>query len=67
MQLNANHPGNLTSYDAWLDSLSRTRSTGHRWRREFPWLNEGIVNVFGKLYITKETIVEFERRARQEN
>jgi hypothetical protein len=53
--------GNLCSFDTWLLSLNRTRSTGHRWRKQFPWLK--VVNVCGKNYITRETIEDFERRA----
>jgi hypothetical protein len=53
----------IVPFQAWLDELTKTRATGHRWRKEYPWLNEGIVNVFGKLYIRRETIAEFERRA----
>jgi hypothetical protein len=32
-----------------------------RWRRQFPWLET--TNIFGKLYIRRKTIEEFERRA----
>ena len=55
------HPGNLASFDAWLASLSKTRTTGFRWRKEYPWLKT--VNIFGRLYISRDTIAEFERRA----
>ena len=65
MQLHASHiqntAGNLLAYDAWIRSLNRTRATGHRWRKVFPWLKT--VNILGKNYITRETIAEFERRA----
>jgi hypothetical protein len=54
-------PGNLVTYDAWIGSLNKTRATGWRWRKTYPWLKT--VNIFGKLYITCETIAEFERRA----
>jgi hypothetical protein len=53
--------GDLVSFDLWLGSLNRTRATGHRWRRKLPWLKT--INVFGKLYIRRTTIEEFERRA----
>lgn len=52
--------GNLVSFDGWLDSLDKTRTTGWRWRRD------GLVktvNIFGKLYITRDEIARFERRA----
>jgi hypothetical protein len=54
-------PGNLVSYDAWIRSLNKTRATGFRWRKEYPWLKT--VNIFGRRYISRETIAEFERRA----
>jgi hypothetical protein len=65
MQINAQKSkvtgaGNLTSFDAYLDSINKTRCTGWRWR------TQGIiqtVNVFGKLYITREEIARFEARA----
>lgn len=52
--------GNIVSFDAWLNSLNRTRCTGWRWRKK------GLIstqNVFGKLYITREEIARFEKRA----
>jgi hypothetical protein len=54
---------NLVSFYGWLEELGKVRATGHRWRQQFPWLNEGVINVFGRLYIKRETIAEFERRA----
>jgi hypothetical protein len=53
--------GDLVSFDQWIRSLNRTRATGHRWRRQFPWLET--TNILGKLYIRRKTIEEFERRA----
>jgi hypothetical protein len=53
--------GDLVSFDVWLGSLDRTRATGHRWRKQFPWLT--VLNIFGKLYVTRDSIAEFERRA----
>ena len=52
--------GNLHSFDAWLEGMDKTRTTGWRWRKE------GIVstiNIFGKLYITSEEIERFEQKA----
>ena len=52
--------GNLISFDTWLEGMSKTRTTGWRWRKE------GIVstiNVFGKLYITRHEIERFEQKA----
>ena len=54
-------PGNLVSYDAWIRGLNKTRATGFRWRKEYRWLKT--VNIFGRRYISRETIAEFERRA----
>jgi len=62
-QINAianNGTGQLVSYDAYLKSLDRTRTTGWRWRKI--GLIETI-NVFGKLYVTRESIRKFEERA----
>ena len=53
--------GDLVAFDAWIRSLDRTRPTGHRWRKQFPWLET--INIFGKLYIRRKIIAEFERRA----
>ena len=54
-------PGNFVSYDAWIRSLNKTRATGFRWRKLYPWLKT--VNIFGKVYIARATIAEFECRA----
>jgi hypothetical protein len=56
-----NPAGELVAFDAWMKSLNKTRATGHRWRKRFPWLKT--VNIFGKNYISRQTITEFERRA----
>ncbi|MFZ0615522.1 MAG: hypothetical protein WAN16_03615 [Chthoniobacterales bacterium] len=55
-----NQIGNLIPFDAWLASLGKSRVTGWRWR------NAGLVktvNVFGKLYVTREEVTRFETRA----
>lgn len=52
---------NLVPLTEWSEAVHKTRATIWRWRKEFPWFKT--VNVFGKLYITRETIAEFERRA----
>jgi hypothetical protein len=52
--------GGLMSFYGWLASLDKTRSTGWRWRKD------GLVktvNVFGKLYVTREEVARFETRA----
>jgi hypothetical protein len=53
--------GDLVSFDRRIKTLNRTRAIGHRWRKLFPWLR--VVNIFGKLYLPRESIAEFERRA----
>jgi hypothetical protein len=64
MQPSSNQPpGNIVPFDGWLTSLGKNRTTGFRWRQQYGWLAEGVVNIFGKLYIKRETIAEFERRA----
>jgi hypothetical protein len=64
MQVNntASHAtaGNLVSYFGWLGTLDKTRTTGWRWRKN------GLiqtVNIFGKLYVTRDEIARFEERA----
>ena len=54
--------GNLVSYFGWLGTLGKTRTTGWRWRKMTPPLIN-TVNVFGKLYVTREEIARFEQRA----
>ena len=54
---------NLISFHVWIEELGVSRNTGHVWRRKYPWLAAGVKNVFGKLYITRDTIREFESRA----
>ena len=61
---NENPAGELVAFDSWIRGMGRTRATGHRWRKRFGWLEAGIVNIFGKNYIDRATIEEFERRAR---
>lgn len=58
---NAHAPiGSLVGFDDWLHDLGKTRVTGFRWRKK------GLVstvNIFGRLYIRREEIERFERRA----
>ena len=54
---------NIVPFYDWLEELGKCRATGHRWRKDYSWLEAGIVNVFGRLYIRRETIREFENRA----
>ena len=53
-------PSNLFSFDEWLRGRNLTRITGYRYRKQ------GLIhtiNIFGRLYITREEIANFERRA----
>lgn len=50
----------LASFDEWLRSIGLTRTTGYRYRQK------GLVstvNIFGRLYISREEIARFEQRA----
>ena len=53
-------PCNLFSFDEFLRGRNLTRTTGYRYRKD------GLlktVNIYGRLYITREEIEKFERRA----
>jgi predicted site-specific integrase-resolvase len=56
----ASNTSNLVAFDQWLASIGLTRTTGYRYRRQ-GLLNT--VNIFGRLYITREEIARFEQRA----
>jgi hypothetical protein len=50
----------LVPFETWLTSLGLDRSTGYRYRQR------GIlttVNIFGRLYITRDEIARFKKRA----
>ena len=53
-------PSNLISFDSWLRGIDKTRVTGFRYRKA--GLIE-TVNIFGRLYVTREAVAAFERRA----
>ena len=53
-------PSRLFSFDEWLRGRNLTRTTGYRYRQQ------GListVNIFGRLYVTREEIEKFEKRA----
>lgn len=52
----------LRSFDDWLKSLDKTRTTGFRWRQRGLI---AVVNIFGRLYVTSEAIAEFEEKAKR--
>ena len=57
--LTGTDPSNLFSFDGWLRGRNLTRTTGYRYRKQ------GLlhtVNLYGRLYITREEIEKFEAR-----
>jgi hypothetical protein len=56
----SNHTGNLVALNAWLASLGVRPITASRWRRK-GWLQT--INICGRVYVARETIADFERRA----
>ena len=54
------NPSSLVSLASWTKGLGVSRTTIHRWRRKFPWLKTE--NIYGKVYVRRESIAEFERR-----
>jgi hypothetical protein len=51
---------NLVAWEEWLNSIRIDRSTGYRYRKR--GLIQ-VVNIFGRLYLTREEIARFESRA----
>ena len=50
----------LTSFNRWLIEIGVTATTGWRWRKK------GIIktiNIYGRLYVSDESIAEFRQRA----
>ena len=52
--------GNLIALNIWLASLGVQPITAWRWRRK-GWLST--VNICGRVYVSRDTIADFERRA----
>ena len=52
--------GKLVALNSWLTSLGVQPITAWRWRRK-GWLPT--VNISGRVYVSRETIADFERRA----
>ncbi len=50
----------LVTFEAWLSSINRTAVTGWRWRR-LGWIE--VINIAGRLYISRTAIARFEARA----
>jgi hypothetical protein len=51
---------NLLAFDRWLKDIDRTPATGWRWRKR-GWIPT--VNIAGRVYVSRQAIAEFERRA----
>lgn len=51
---------NFVSFYQWLECLDKTRTTGWRWRKN-GYIK--VINIFGKLYISRDEIAQFEQRA----
>ena len=54
-------PTDLLAYDAWLESIPISPTTGWRWRKL--GLIETI-NIYGRVYVSRSAIARFEARAR---
>lgn len=52
--------GKLVTLNSWLTSLGVQPITAYRWRRK-GWLST--INICGRVYISRDTIADFERRA----
>jgi len=53
-------PSDLVAFEAWLSSISRTAVTGWRWRK-LGWIE--VINIAGRLYISRAAIARFEEAA----
>ena len=51
---------NLIAFDRWLDEIGKTAATGWRWRQR-GWIKT--INISGRIYLHRDEIAEFERRA----
>lgn len=52
---------NMVAFGKWLDSIGVSHTTGWRWKTS-GWIST--VNISGRLYVTAESIEDFERRAK---
>jgi len=57
---NNNGTGDLIALNQWLDSVGVQPITAWRWRRK-GWLPT--INICGRVYVSREVIANFERRA----
>jgi len=51
---------NLIALNQWGEQIGRTQATIWRWRRD-GWLKS--INIAGRVYVSRQAIAEFERRA----
>jgi hypothetical protein len=51
---------NLLAFDRWLKDIDKTPATGWRWRK-LGWIE--VINIAGRLYISRAAIARFEARA----
>ena len=56
-------PAGYIPFDKWLAGYGRTRQTGHRWRKQIPWLNDACISLMGRLYITAAAAQRFQELA----
>ena len=59
-EIPSNGSGSLIAWSAWLRSIPVDPVTGWRWRGR-KWIQT--VNIAGRLYVSRDAIAEFERRA----
>jgi hypothetical protein len=50
----------LLAFHRWLKDIDKTPATGWRWRKR-GWIPT--INIAGRLYVSRQAIAEFERRA----
>ncbi len=53
-------PSILIPFERWLEGRNLTRTTGYRYRKHGLIR---VVNIFGRLYITRAEVQDFDRRA----
>jgi hypothetical protein len=53
-------PSDLVAFDHWLSAIPVTSTTGWRWRKR-GWIRT--VNISGRIYISRQEISRFEKRA----
>src|SRR5690606_21833627 len=59
-QANTSDTASLVAFDHWLEERGSSRTTGYRYRKQ------GLVdtvNIFGRLFISRDEIARFEKRA----